>query len=201
MSFAVSGASAAPDDPTATGSTTSALARSVQNLLEAAAAALWRALRSVAGASPSCATMIRETHEPLQLSSSPEGAVAHISNGQSCTTPCAMDEERDSSFSITFSKDGCDPQTVSVFPTLAGAGVLLGGIIDYGTGAVYSLQPNPVVTTLKCTAVASAAQASDRPAAAIAPAVSAAPAAAAAAAVPGLPAGAGSPGNEWQPAP
>lgn len=143
-----------------------------------------------------CATMIRGTHEPLQLSSSPEGAVAQISNGQSCTTPCAMDEERDSSFSITFSKDGCDSQTVSVFPTLAGAGVLLGGIIDYGTGAVYSLRPNPVVTTLKCTAIASAAQASDRPAAAIAPAVSAVPAAA----IPSLPAGAGSPGNEWQPA-
>jgi hypothetical protein len=158
-----------------------------------------------------CATMIRGTHEPLQLSSSPEGAVAQISNGQSCTTPCAMDEERDSSFSITFSKDGCDSQTVSVFPTLAGAGVLLGGIIDYGTGAVYSLRPNPVVTTLKCSAVASAAQASDRPAAAItaagstapagrtAQAVSAAPAVSpTSAAVPGLPAGAGSPGNEWQ---
>jgi hypothetical protein len=101
--------------------------------------------------------MIRGTHEPLQLSSN--------SGGSSCTdlewailhNACAMDEERDSSFSITFSKDGCDPQTVSVFPTLAGAGVILGGIIDYGTGAVYSLRPNPVVTTLKCRAIASAA--------------------------------------------
>jgi hypothetical protein len=33
---------------------------------------------------------------------------------------------------------------------LAGAGVILGGLIDYGTGAVYSLQPNPVVAMLKC---------------------------------------------------
>lgn len=98
-----------------------------------------------------------------------------------------MDEERDSSFSITFSKDGCDSQTVSVFPTLAGAGVLLGGIIDYGTGAVYSLRPNPVVTTLKCSALASAAQAADRPTVAVAPAVSGAPAAA----VPNS-------GNDWQ---
>ena len=125
-----------------------------------------------------CATMIRGTHEPLQLSSSPEGAVAQLSNGQSCTTPCSLDEERDSSFSITFSKDGCDAQTVSVFPTLAGAGVLLGGVIDYGTGAVYSLRPNPVVTTLKCAAVASAAQPAVRPAVAVAPVVSVAPAAA-----------------------
>jgi len=104
-----------------------------------------------------CATIIRGTHEPLQLSSSPEGVTAQLSNGQSCTTPCSLDEERDASFSITFSKDGCDSQTVSVFPTLAGAGVILGGLIDYGTGAVYSLQPNPVVTTLKCKELAQAA--------------------------------------------
>jgi len=39
---------------------------------------------------------------------------------------------------------------VSVFPTLAGAGVILGGVIDYGTGAVYNLQPNPVVANLRC---------------------------------------------------
>ena len=133
-----------------------------------------------------CATMIRGTHEPLQMSNSPEGAVAQISNGQSCTTPCSMDEERDSSFSITFSKDGCDSQTVSVFPTLAGAGVLLGGIIDYGTGAVYSLRPNPVVTTLKCRAVASAA-----------PMAAAVPAAPAPAALSPSPAG-GTMNGDWQ---
>ena len=39
---------------------------------------------------------------------------------------------------------------VSVFPTLAGVGVVLGGVIDYGTGAVYNLQPNPVVANLRC---------------------------------------------------
>jgi hypothetical protein len=142
----------------------------------------------------SCATMIRGTHEPPQLSSSPEGALAQISNGQSCTTPCSLDEERDSSFSITFSKDGCDSQTVSVFPTLAGAGVLLGGVIDYGTGAVYSLRPNPVVTTLRCSAVASAAQPTVRPAVAVTPG------SAAATDVPGPPPSSGTPGNGWQPA-
>lgn len=29
-----------------------------------------------------------------------------------------------------------------MIPTLAGAGVIFGGFIDYGTGAVYDLQPN-----------------------------------------------------------
>ena len=40
VSFAVSGAGAAPDDPTGTGSTTSASARSVQRLWAAATPAL-----------------------------------------------------------------------------------------------------------------------------------------------------------------
>lgn len=35
-------------------------------------------------------------------------------------------------------------------PTLSGAGVILGGLIDYGTGAVYDLQPNPLTVTLAC---------------------------------------------------
>ena len=55
VSFAVSGAGAAPDDPTGTGSTTSASARSVQRLWTAATPALYRNARSAAGESPSCA--------------------------------------------------------------------------------------------------------------------------------------------------
>jgi hypothetical protein len=39
---------------------------------------------------------------------------------------------------------------ISVFPTIAAAGIVLGGVIDYGTGAVYNLQPNPVVANLRC---------------------------------------------------
>ncbi len=97
-----------------------------------------------------CATMIRGTHESLDLVSTPTGARADLSTGQSCVTPCAQNIARDASFSVTFSKEGCDSQTIAVFPTLAGAGVLLGGVIDYGTGAVYDLRPNPVAPTLNC---------------------------------------------------
>lgn len=41
-----------------------------------------------------------------------------------------------------------------MIPTLAGGGVILGGIIDYGTGAIYDLQPNPLTITLACEKVA-----------------------------------------------
>src|ERR1700739_892261 len=97
-----------------------------------------------------CATMIRGTREDLQISSSPEGATAQLSDGEACTTPCVVNLKRETSLAITLSKDGCDSQTISVFPTLAGGGVLLGGIIDYGDGAVYALQPNPVMAGCQC---------------------------------------------------
>jgi hypothetical protein len=98
----------------------------------------------------SCATMIRGTSEELQFNSQPAGATATLSNGQSCMAPCSLTLPRNASLAVTFSKEHCDDQMLSVFPVLAGAGVVLGGIIDYGTGAVYSLQPNPVVAVLKC---------------------------------------------------
>ena len=97
-----------------------------------------------------CATMIRGTEEPLSITSDPDGATAKVSDGQSCKTPCQVTLKRNQSVLVKFEKEGCDTETLSVFPTLAGAGVILGGLIDYGTGAVYSLQPNPAHVILKC---------------------------------------------------
>jgi len=97
-----------------------------------------------------CATVVRGTTEPLFLNSTPPGATAKLSTGYSCMTPCQVVMDRNASFTVTFSRDGCQEEQVSVFPTLAGGGVLLGGLVDYGTGAVYSLKPNPAVATLSC---------------------------------------------------
>lgn len=98
----------------------------------------------------SCATLIRGTEENLQINSVPEQAKANISNGMSCVTPCMVRLKRNSTVVITFEKEGCQKQMVSVFPTIAGAGILLGGFIDYGTGAVYDLTPNPAIASLIC---------------------------------------------------
>lgn len=106
----------------------------------------------------SCATMVRGTTEEVLFNTSPRGAKATLSNGATCVTPCSVVLKRNESVSVTFTRDGCDSHMASVFPVLAGAGVVLGGLIDYGTGAVYNLQPNPVVAALKCS------QPSDRPA-------------------------------------
>jgi hypothetical protein len=93
--------------------------------------------------------MIRGTEEVLSITSEPSGALAEVSDGQKGTTPCQVKLKRNQSVLIKYSKEGYESETLSVFPTLAGSGVILGGVIDYGTGAVYSLAPNPAHVMLK----------------------------------------------------
>ncbi len=97
-----------------------------------------------------CATMIRGTEQEIFINSEPEGAEVTLSNGQQCVTPCRLKAQRKESLQITVRKEGCNTITTAMVPTLAGAGVILGGLIDYGTGAVYDLQPNPLFVTLTC---------------------------------------------------
>ena len=97
-----------------------------------------------------CATIIRGTEQSLQIMSDPPGAKAMLATGQSCVTPCSLNLSRSTSTVISFEKEGCERELTSVFPTIAGAGIVLGGLIDYGTGAVYNLEPNPVVANLRC---------------------------------------------------
>lgn len=96
-----------------------------------------------------CATMIRGTEDTLQVSSDPSGANVELSGGQSGTTPCSFVLKRNQSCIVKISKEGYHTEAVTVYPTLAGSGVILGGLIDYGTGAVYNLTPNPVNVLLK----------------------------------------------------
>ncbi|HOP86230.1 MAG TPA: hypothetical protein PKZ54_07130 [Syntrophorhabdaceae bacterium] len=100
--------------------------------------------------STGCATMIRGTEEQLSITSEPDGVLVKLSDGQTCYTPCQITLKRNQSVNLRFEKEGCDTETLSVFPTIAAAGIILGGLIDYGTGAVYSLQPNPAHMIMKC---------------------------------------------------
>lgn len=102
-----------------------------------------------------CATIIRGTEQQVHVNTNPVSAKIEFSNGQSCMSPCSIKTKRDQSLVITISKEGCSTQTATMIPTLAGGGVILGGLIDYGTGAVYDLQPNPLTITLACTTAVS----------------------------------------------
>jgi len=97
-----------------------------------------------------CATMLRGTEQQVSINTIPVGAKVQLSNGVSCTSPCTVTVPRNQSLMMTITREGCTPQTASMVPTLAGAGVILGGLIDYATGAVYDLQPNPLTVTLIC---------------------------------------------------
>lgn len=97
-----------------------------------------------------CATMIRGTEQQIAVNTQPTGATLQFSNGQSCTSPCTLTVPRNAALTIQISREGCQTQTASMIPTLGGAGVILGGLIDYGTGAVYDLQPNPLTVTMAC---------------------------------------------------
>jgi hypothetical protein len=110
-----------------------------------------------------CATMIRGTSEPLYVTSDPSGALVELSDGEKGTTPCQFVLKRNQSLNIKYSKEGYYPENVTVYPTLAGAGVILGGLIDYGTGAVYSLTPNPAHAMLKRKEVAEKKNSSPSP--------------------------------------
>lgn len=104
-----------------------------------------------------CATMIRGTEDKLDITSEPSGALVELSNGQKGNTPCQFNLKRNQTVILKFTKEGYEPESLTVCPTLAGAGVILGGVIDYGTGAVYNLTPNPAHVILKPAAAQSAA--------------------------------------------
>jgi uncharacterized protein YceK len=97
-----------------------------------------------------CATIIRGTNQQVSVNTVPPGANIQFSNGQSCQSPCTITTKRDQPLQLNISKEGCQTQTATMIPMLSGAGVILGGLIDYGTGAVYDLQPNPLTITLDC---------------------------------------------------
>ena len=107
----------------------------------------------------SCATVTRGIHDKLYVESQPPGASVLLSSGEKGVTPTKFVKSRRDSFTVTVSKPGYNAKTVKVeskaSPTggaaMAGnalAGGIIGIAIDSGTGAVFSLYPNPVSVQL-----------------------------------------------------
>ncbi len=99
-----------------------------------------------------CATMLRGTTQEVVIATAPPGAVVALSDGRRCVTPCALEVGRKEPVRVTLEKPGCDTYATALVPTLSGAGVALGGLPDYRTGAVYDLRPNPLFVRLACRA-------------------------------------------------
>ena len=115
-----------------------------------------------------CASVTRGTTENISIASTPSGAEAVVSGLEvptTCTTPCAVVAKRNADISITFQKDGYEPQIVQLTKEIPGTGaagfagnLLLGGLVGMGvdaaTGAATDHKPNPVIVTLQPSAPA-----------------------------------------------
>lgn len=110
-----------------------------------------------------CASVTRGTTENISIASTPSGVEAVVSGLEvptTCTTPCAVVVKRNADISITFQKEGYEPQIVPLSRDIPGSGaagfagnLLLGGVIGMGvdaaTGAATDHKPNPVIVTMQ----------------------------------------------------
>ncbi len=110
-----------------------------------------------------CASVTRGTTENLNIVSTPPGAEATVSgldNPTSCVTPCTVVIKRSADVTVSFAKEGYEPEIVPLTKEVAPGGaagfagnLLAGGVVGMGvdavTGAATDHKPNPVEVTLQ----------------------------------------------------
>lgn len=110
-----------------------------------------------------CASVTRGWDEQIAISSTPSGAnaiVSGLSTPQPCITPCSVKAKRSDDISITFEKEGYEPQIVNLTKEIAPTGAagfagnlllggVVGGVVDAASGAALDHKPNPVIVTLQ----------------------------------------------------
>jgi PEGA domain len=77
----------------------------------------------------------------LLVQSNPDGADARSSFGGTCRTPCTMAVATTGDFTLSFARDGYEPQTVTVHSAMSEG--------NYTTPASPTLDPNVVSVALK----------------------------------------------------
>jgi len=105
-----------------------------------------------------CATALNGFDERVQFASNPAGAdvtVAQMRRGKletpagSCATPCSLVLARDVTYQATFTKQGCYPVDLRLYPAYDSA-FYFAIVPDFWTGAAYDVQPNPTSVKLVC---------------------------------------------------
>lgn len=84
-----------------------------------------------------CMTLFNGTHEDLSIESTPSAALATLSDGQTCTTPCTLKVSRGDPYNVKLSKPGCVEQTTLVQSSASGgtvAGAAALSILTLGIG-------------------------------------------------------------------
>jgi hypothetical protein len=133
-----------------------------------------------------CATVVNGRTEPLGLSSNPAGAEVLIDNGtMKVMTPTSVELKRDENHTFVFHKDGYQDTSATVTSGTSGwvwgnllAGGIIGGVVDFATGAAYKFSDDTLSVNLTPVQVAAAPQAAPQSAPQPAPIPAPAPAAA-----------------------
>jgi hypothetical protein len=106
-----------------------------------------------------CATAVNGVDERVRFASEPAGAqvrITRIDQAQErvalegrCETPCSMVLDRGPTYRARFTKDGCGPVNVRLYPTFDSA-FYFAVIPDFWTGGAYDIQPNPISIKMTC---------------------------------------------------
>lgn len=119
-----------------------------------------------------CATVVNGRTEPLGLSSNPAGAEVSIDNGtMKVMTPTSVELKRDENHTFVFHKDGYQDTSATVTSGTSGwvwgnllAGGIIGGVVDFATGAAYKFSDDTLSVNLTPVQVAAVPQTTLQPA-------------------------------------
>jgi PEGA domain len=102
-----------------------------------------------------CATVMNGANQDMIIETEPKGAIAKLTNGFTCTTPCKVELPRKHDLRVDLTREGYRPTYVLVQSKLGGstfgnilAGGLVGAVVDSSSGASNKLSPNPVSVRL-----------------------------------------------------
>ena len=92
-----------------------------------------------------CATIIRGTEQDFAIESSPPGAEATLSTGQSCVTPCTLHLPRKTDFDVTFNMEGYETGTAHVTSgwSRGGTQTFVSAISFWAAWSAWALTPPP----------------------------------------------------------
>ena len=104
--------------------------------------------------------VVRGSSDEVIINSNPTGAEVSLSSGQACTTPCSLELKRKGDVIVVFKKQGYKELSTALISAIDGVSMGVGtfanllflpivnDLVDYRTGANYSLKPNPLFVQL-----------------------------------------------------
>ena len=77
-----------------------------------------------------CATIVRGGSEDITITTVPSGATVALSNGITCTSPCALEVSRKHDLMVTITKDGYKELNTAMLTTIDGGSVGVGTVAN-----------------------------------------------------------------------